>query len=820
MRKIILTALVLAGAFLFVPAAHAQFTAVTATVVDPNGIPYGNGTMSAVLVPASPGGWRLSGQPYSGRIGPLTLDATGSFSTNFGSNALITPAGSQWQITVNSNQGGIAPPLGTGAQTFVVTMTISGASQNISATLDAAAPKLTNITVGSGSVTSVSGTAPIVATPNPIIGIGAISCPTCNTSSATIGGAITVGQEGYGSATNTLAGTTKIIDMTPLAGADLGAKMNACVALLPSGNGICRGDNLPTSQTLSTLVAATGSVVFTFCGQQVTQSNPIELMANDSWVKGCPGGSTTFTQTSAANPQVIEGANDDGVEWINWVGNASSTVDIIDLFGIGDQVLNNTIGNFSLNGININLMSGSINGSPTVIKGNTITSATTSTGSDIVETAGDGATVIVSENSFFVQSATSFCLDNQGGGGAPVLFTNNTCQFIGASAGAVNLNGGTMTGNFITTLDDMANFHSTTNPLVTCGGPCSIGGNFIAGAGDPGIGRDGQPCILIANGVGGASELQTSITGNILSNCGGQSGTAAILLTDTNFATAFAEVEISGNTIRVGDSDGTHDTYGILLNITNASSTVGSLNITGNVLLDFITPDTHGVAIAIFNPNSVAITGLDVNENTIENFDRGILDTNVGAASLKNNRFNNTTTPYAGTFSSTEKITDITTAFTNATLPAIANGSLLYCSDCKSTTPTAASGSGTIVTRFNSVWGGGMIDSTGLATAAKYATATNCTSAASPAVCGSAAAGTVVIAAAATTVVVDTTAVTANSEIFIQYDSSLGTKLSVTCNTTVALPAITARTGGTSFTITVPAAPAVNPACYSYHIVN
>jgi hypothetical protein len=188
--KSISLALVLAGVFLFAfifpEGAHAQFTTVTATVTDPNGIPYGNGTMSAVLVPGAPGGFRLSGQPYSGQVGPFTLDSTGKFTANFGDVTLITPS-AQWQITVNSNQGGIAPPLGTGGQTFVFTSsgtTISGSSPvDISASLNALAPKLTNITVGSGTVTSVSGTSPIVATPNPIIGTGSISCPTCTTGS-------------------------------------------------------------------------------------------------------------------------------------------------------------------------------------------------------------------------------------------------------------------------------------------------------------------------------------------------------------------------------------------------------------------------------------------------------------------------------------------------------------------------------------------------------------------------------------------------------------------------------------------------------------
>jgi hypothetical protein len=118
------------------------------------------------------------------------------------------------------------------------------------------------------------------------------------------------------------------------------------------------------------------------------------------------------------------------------------------------------------------------------------------------------------------------------------------------------------------------------------------------------------------------------------------------------------------------------------------------------------------------------------------------------------------------------------------------------------------------------VGNGTAADVTGTIKSGKYATGTNCSSSASPAVCGSAAAGSVVVAAAGTTVVVNTTAVTANSQIFLQYDSSLGTKLSVTCNATEpALYGVTARTGGTSFTITA-TSPVTNPACFSFFIVN
>jgi hypothetical protein len=123
-----------------------------------------------------------------------------------------------------------------------------------------------------------------------------------------------------------------------------------------------------------------------------------------------------------------------------------------------------------------------------------------------------------------------------------------------------------------------------------------------------------------------------------------------------------------------------------------------------------------------------------------------------------------------------------------------------------------------------SVGNGTASDVTGTIKAGAYNTGTNCSSSAAPAVCGSACAGSVVVAAGATTVTVNTTCTTASSQIFIQPDASLNTKLSVTCNTTGTLldaeAWVSARTGGTSFVITVNAAPSVNPECFSYFIVN
>jgi hypothetical protein len=113
------------------------------------------------------------------------------------------------------------------------------------------------------------------------------------------------------------------------------------------------------------------------------------------------------------------------------------------------------------------------------------------------------------------------------------------------------------------------------------------------------------------------------------------------------------------------------------------------------------------------------------------------------------------------------------------------------------------------------------VTSPGLVKVGSFGTISNCSSSATPAVCGSAPAGSVAMPTGGSTLVVNTSAVTANSQIFITEDSSLGTKLGITCNTnTGRVYTVNARTAGTSFTIKSSANPAGNKACLSYFIVN
>ncbi len=97
----------------------------------------------------------------------------------------------------------------------------------------------------------------------------------------------------------------------------------------------------------------------------------------------------------------------------------------------------------------------------------------------------------------------------------------------------------------------------------------------------------------------------------------------------------------------------------------------------------------------------------------------------------------------------------------------------------------------------------------------------NCNSSASPATCGSSVAGSVSMATGGDTLTVNTSAVTANSQIFVMEDSSLDSRLGVTCNTAGGRTyVITNRSAGTSFTIKASKNITANPACFSYFIVN
>jgi hypothetical protein len=117
---------------------------------------------------------------------------------------------------------------------------------------------------------------------------------------------------------------------------------------------------------------------------------------------------------------------------------------------------------------------------------------------------------------------------------------------------------------------------------------------------------------------------------------------------------------------------------------------------------------------------------------------------------------------------------------------------------------------------------GTTITATTSVTSLAYLTTTNCVTNIS---CSGAPAGMAAIAASASTVTVATSSVTANSEIRVQFDATVGgaSQLNVTCNTgtsTAALYWISTRTPGTSFVISTNVPPVTNPACLTWSFVN
>lgn len=136
------------------PADGQTLTQVSGTITDPNGLLYQNATITIALTPQ--GGASPTLTPCTNPVGctfqipsPIQTDATGTFHVALYANASILPASTQYQFTVN--ESGVPGPFGTGFQSFVYTVTISGASQSLSSGMSALAPSLVNAVGGTPS---------------------------------------------------------------------------------------------------------------------------------------------------------------------------------------------------------------------------------------------------------------------------------------------------------------------------------------------------------------------------------------------------------------------------------------------------------------------------------------------------------------------------------------------------------------------------------------------------------------------------------------------------------------------------------------------
>lgn len=114
----------------------------------------------------------------------------------------------------------------------------------------------------------------------------------------------------------------------------------------------------------------------------------------------------------------------------------------------------------------------------------------------------------------------------------------------------------------------------------------------------------------------------------------------------------------------------------------------------------------------------------------------------------------------------------------------------------------------------------GTMTPTSYVSGAQYKTATTCASAINNPSCGTATAGFVAIPVGQATNSIGMNLMTANTQVLLQFDSSLGTALGVTCNTTPQQISVTSRNVASGFGVSVPTAPTTNPLCFSYLAVN
>src|SRR5689334_11817617 len=95
MRRRALTLLVIVAAVSF-PAAAQNFTNVTGTITDPNGLPYSFANINATLVGVNPAP-TINGQRVAGSFA-VQADANGTFSMTVANNAVV---GGQWNFAVS-----------------------------------------------------------------------------------------------------------------------------------------------------------------------------------------------------------------------------------------------------------------------------------------------------------------------------------------------------------------------------------------------------------------------------------------------------------------------------------------------------------------------------------------------------------------------------------------------------------------------------------------------------------------------------------------------------------------------------------------------
>jgi hypothetical protein len=280
-------------------------------------------------------------------------------------------------------------------------------------------------------------------------------------------------------------------------------------------------------------------------------------------------------------------------------------------------------------------------------------------------------------------------------------------------------------------------------------------------------------------------------------------------------ANTFRPVDASLTTIPVVEIQGVANTTANYLSITSSGGTMGNLltvNSSGNVSIGDTT------ATSMFNVGTA--NQFQVSSIGVSSAGAGSTDLNGSGVPEAHCLADGTGGGVCGT--STPAFSAITSATNTTAAMVVGSGASLGASGTGTINATALNGA-----TFASPGPIGFTTpNTSLFTSVTSGTlnmSSQCVSIASPAACASASQGFFIIAAGSTSVTVNTTHTTGVGTIAVYPDTSIGSALGVTCNTTLASivnPVITARTASTSFTVSIPGTLAVNPGCYSYTLIN
>jgi hypothetical protein len=694
--------------FCFAAPSLAQTTTVTGQVLDPASIPYSGAQLKAQL---TLNGTNVTGQPvvtnsnqaqcisagmgnapckipFQGTLGPISLDPSGNIPGGgivLQDNTLVTPAGTQWTFSVSITPG-TAPPVGTGPQSFQAAITISGASQNIGATLTAAAPKLTNFSgSGSGTVTSASC--------GNLVNVFNCSVATPASTPAFSFTPITTGP---------------VLDCSQQAGADMGAKLNACIASLPASGGIADATKFSSPQTISTGVVNNKAAVIQTCGIAISQTANISLTATQAAWHGCQDQATVITK--AANiDQITMSANYTAVDFVTLLGASASFTGngIVENNASLTYAANNRISDEA--GAEISLTGSTFYGQ---IVGNDLSGYV---GHAILESGGGspGFEFWIQHNKIDdTATATGSAVELV----SPVLLTENdvtnTHGFLAVHNTSSSTNASVYSGNYLQSI-------GTGGIVISVAGQDYIDHNTMFNTGAHAVIVGGssitdnnlQPTAAGADAIDNPSTLRPIIKGNnIAFQVAGVAGFCAINLNAP--ALGWEGGYIANNTIGFAGT-GSGANYGVCL--TTQTGQFGDDIVVENNDCISSTGGGPGSACVFFN-NTAGITtnGSSNVIRTNQCIGINICIARTDTQNLQNYYENNASglsTTLFGAGGSTNDVIVQTlgvngTGTTFANLPTAGNGSQIYTTDATCSRPATSGGSGCMLFRINGVWAG------------------------------------------------------------------------------------------------------------------